>query len=115
RPGGEATPWLRLLLSPAFWLLSVQQFFRAGANVFFATWFPTFLQDTRGLGRASAAAWASLPALAAIFAGPAGGWLSDFVLARTGSRRAARQGLSLASNALCVACFALTFLCRDAA
>jgi ACS family glucarate transporter-like MFS transporter len=44
--------------------------------------------------------WTSLPMLAGVIGGPLGGMLSDFVLARTGSRRAARQGVAIGSLVL---------------
>jgi MFS family permease len=42
-----------------------------------------------------------------------GGLLSDFILARTGSRRAARQGLSVVSLGSAVGCFALACFAPD--
>jgi len=104
-PGPESpgrTPWLGLLSSPAMWWVCGQQFFRAAGYTFFATWFPTYLKETRQVSIETAGFQGSLP-LAAVIAGAlTGGVLSDAVLARTGSRRLARQGLAIVCLILCV-------------
>jgi len=43
----EATPWKSILQSPALRFLCGQQVCRAAGYMFFASWFPTFLQETR--------------------------------------------------------------------
>ena len=43
------TPWLGLLTSRAMWAICAQHFFRGAAFIFFATWFPTFLKESRGI------------------------------------------------------------------
>ena len=62
---------------------------------FFDMWLPTYLQEVRGQSVASANYLTSLPLFAGIVGGLVGGILSDFVLARTGNRRAARQGVAV--------------------
>ncbi len=88
-------PWLAIFLSSALWLICIQQFCRAGALRFFDLWLPTYLQEARGLSREAANLWTSLPLWAGVIGGPIGGVLSDYVLARTLSRRAARQGVAI--------------------
>ncbi|MCB1235674.1 MAG: MFS transporter, partial [Verrucomicrobiae bacterium] len=46
---GEPTPWLAMARNPAVWFLCGQQVCRAAGYMFFASWFPTFLQETRGI------------------------------------------------------------------
>src|SRR5690606_7379433 len=50
-PDGKprATPWRVIFRSRAVWFLCAQQMARAGGYMFFASWFPTFLQETRGV------------------------------------------------------------------
>jgi ACS family glucarate transporter-like MFS transporter len=93
----EPTPWGMILTSPAMWWICCQQFFRAGAYIFFATWFPTFLKQMYGVGPAEAGVLTSLPLLGVVLGSPVGGFLSDRILKRTGSRRLSRQWLSIGS------------------
>jgi ACS family glucarate transporter-like MFS transporter len=113
RRRGEATPWLRLLLSPALFFLNAQQFCRAGAAVFFDVTFVNYLQEVRRVPLLEASAWASLPLAASVLGTLIGGWLSDWILARTGSRRAARQWLSAVTLVLGVGLCGLSVLCPD--
>ena len=46
--------WSKLVTDPQMLLLCFQQFLRAGAMVFFYTWFARFLQETKGLTRQEA-------------------------------------------------------------
>ena len=45
----QATPWAAILFSPTMWAICGQQFFRAAGYIFYATWFPTFLREARGV------------------------------------------------------------------
>ena len=90
-------PWTAIFLSSALWLICIQQFCRAGTMRFFDQWLPTYLQEARGQTRVAANLWTSLPLWAGVIGGPIGGILSDFVLARTRSRRFARQGVAIGS------------------
>ena len=106
-------PWLAILFSSTLWLICIQQFCRAGALRFFDQWLPTFLQETRGQSREDANMWTSLPLLAGVIGNPIGGILSDFVLARTGSRRAARQGVTIGSIVVALIFYVLAFQVAD--
>src|SRR5581483_10595386 len=95
------------------WLICIQQFCRAGALRFFDQWLPTYLQEARGLSRESANLWTSLPLWAGVIGGPIGGILSDAVLARTGSRRAARQGVAVGGIAVGLLIYGVAYLIPD--
>ena len=97
----EKTPWLALVSSPAMFWICAQQFFRAAAYMFFASWFPTYLQETRDVSLEKSAYLTALPLMAVVVGGLFGGKLSDVVLLRTGSRRWGRQVVAAASMALC--------------
>ena len=90
----EPTPWLGILSSPAMWWICAQQFFRAAGYIFFASWFPTYLQKVHGVTPSESGVLASLPLLAVVGGSLVGGAVSDRVLARTGSRAWARKGLA---------------------
>ena len=97
----QTTPWLQLITSPAMWCICGQQFFRASGYVFFTSWFATYLQEARGVTILKSGFLTMLPLLAVVVGSLAGGWLSDTVLKRTGSRRRARQGVAVVSLGLC--------------
>ncbi len=89
----RAAPWAAIASTPAIWFLCGQQICRGAGYMFFASWFPTFLQETRGV---SVAGSGYLQAL--VFAGTmigclVGGWLTDWILNRTGSLRYSRSGV----------------------
>jgi ACS family glucarate transporter-like MFS transporter len=106
-------PWLAIYLSSALWLICMQQFCRAGALRFFDQWLPTYLQEARGQSREAANLWTSLPLWAGVLGGPIGGVLSDLVLARTGSRRWARQGVAIGSTVVGLLVYWLAYQIDD--
>jgi MFS family permease len=95
------TPWWAILSNATMWWINGQQFFRAAGYVFFMSWFPTYLEETRGITLAEAGVLASLPHVAMLLGALAGGLIADWLLVRTGSRRLSRQGLAVASLLLC--------------
>jgi MFS transporter, ACS family, D-galactonate transporter len=97
QPTHEPTPWRAILTDRGMICVCGQQFFRAAGYIFFATWFATYLQETRHVSVKESGVLTSLPLVAVVLAGFVGGGLSDGLLRRTGSRRMARQGLSFVS------------------
>lgn len=110
----ESTPWLALLTSRSLWLICGQQFFRAAGYIFYASWFPTFLKETRGVSTAEAGYLTSLPLLAVVVGSPLGGVLVDWVWRRTNSRRLSRQGVAVPSMAGCAALIFAAYFTDDA-
>ncbi|WP_406693700.1 MFS transporter [Singulisphaera sp. Ch08] len=106
--------WRVLLTNRAVLGLVLQQFFRAAAAIFYLSWFPTYLHETRGVGVWEAGLLTSLPHWTTMLGCLAGGWLSDRVLARTGSLRLARQGVSVASMFLATLLIGLAYPIADA-
>jgi ACS family glucarate transporter-like MFS transporter len=104
-PGApEPTPWLAMLASRAMWCICVQQLFRAAGYMFYASWFATFLRETRQVSLEQAGWLTSLPLLGVVLGSVVGGMVSDSVLVRTGSRRLARQGVAVGSLVVSAAC-----------
>jgi nitrate/nitrite transporter NarK len=95
-------------------LLCFQQFLRAGANVFYYTWFARFLQETRGLTTQSAGSLASWPPLVGALGGLLGGLISDWLLRRSGNSRMARQGMTFVALCLCSGFAAAAYFATDA-
>jgi len=82
---------------------SIGQFGGNSTQVFFLTWFPTYLVTARGMTFINAGLSASVPYIGASVGVLVGGFLSDFLLERTGSANLARKlpivsGLLLAST-----------------
>ncbi len=102
RPVDRAV-WLALLFSPATWFICGQQFCRAGGQIFFSSWFPTYLQEARGVSVTKSGFLNSLPLCAIVVGSLAGGLVSDWVLTVTGSRRWARQGVASSCMLVCAA------------
>lgn len=99
----EPPVWSRLLGSQSMWLLCAQQFLRAAAMIFFATWFPTFLREARGATLVQSGFLTTLAGAGAVLGALLGGFASDKVLAVTGSRRLSRQGIAVAGMTACAA------------
>jgi nitrate/nitrite transporter NarK len=87
--------WSRLVRSGPLWFLCGQQFFRAGAMIFFLNWFPKFLRESRQFSETEAGDYAACVNLAALVGGVLGGFFSDWLLRKTGLRRLSRQGLAV--------------------
>jgi MFS transporter, ACS family, D-galactonate transporter len=83
------------------WLVCAQQFFRAAGYVFYATWFPSFLQETRGVSTAAAGILTSLPLLGVVIGGVVGGSTIDAIERAFQNRRVSRQLVGVISHLGC--------------
>lgn len=92
--------WIMLSSFPLL-LLCGQQFFRASAMVFFATWFPTFLQKSRDVTMLDSGWMTAIAGTCGFLGSLSGGFISDFVLHATGNRRLARQGIAVLGMGAC--------------
>ncbi|MBI4663819.1 MAG: MFS transporter [Verrucomicrobia bacterium] len=109
------THWKPILTSVPMWFICGQQFFRAAGYVFYGTWFPKFLKETRGVSTAEAGYLTSLPLLATVLGALISGFVVDWILARTGSRRRSRQSVAVSALAACAVFSLLAFFTNDAA
>ena len=107
-------PWSRLFTDRNMLLLCAQQFLRAGAVALFFTWFPRYLQETKGVSVADSGGLSALPLLAGMVGGLFGGTLSDWLLRRTGNVRLSRQGLGCTGTAICACVSLAAFYASDA-
>lgn len=92
--------WGKLFTSVPLWLLCAQQFFRAGAMIFFINWFHKFLMESRGYDDVQAGSFTAIINTCALIGGVMGGFGSDWLLRLTRNRRLARQGIAVASMTL---------------
>jgi MFS family permease len=109
----EPTRWLALFTNRAMICICGQQFFRAAGYMFFTSWFTTFLKETRDISTAEAGVLTSLPIGAYLLGSTAGGLVTDWVLARTGSRRLSRQGVSVVSQLACALLVVWAYFIHD--
>lgn len=97
------TPWGQIFSSVPMWWINAQQFFRGAGYVFYLSWFPTYLMETRNVTIDEVGWLTSLPHLAQVVGSVAGGVLADWILVQSGSRRLSRQGLPFVSLIVCSA------------
>ena len=93
--------WSRMLSSLPLALLCAQQFFRAAGMIFFMTWFPTFLQETRGVSLLRSGMLTTIAGSGAVLGSLTGGFFSDWLLKRTGNARLSRQGIAFVGMTSC--------------
>ncbi len=73
------------------WGVYLGQFCLGSLFVFFLTWFPTYLKETRGLSLASTGNWVMLPPLGAFCGVLLSGYVSDLLIKRGVSPGASRK------------------------
>ncbi len=112
-PPDRKRMWLELVTSPAAWLIFGQQFFRAGGYAFFASWFATYLMETRGVSTTQSGLLTAMPLIATVAGSMLGGYASDFIFARTGSLALARKGVAGGSLTFCAALVFAAFFVAD--
>lgn len=96
-PSVPKPPWHQVFLSVALALVCVQQFFRAAAYSFYATWWPTFLREARGLDVEYAGYVSTLPLAGVAIGAIVGGHIADWLFRKTGNVGWSRKGLAVVS------------------
>lgn len=100
------TPWGVIVRSPSVWFLCGQQMSRAAGYMFFASWFPTFLQETRGVSVEDSGYLQAVVFTGTLTGCISGGLLTDRIWRRTGSLRWSRSGVGAT---FCLGCSLLIF------
>ena len=101
------TPWFRLFTDSRVIWVAVQQVFRSGANVFWITWCPTYLQNVFSLTPTQAGQLTSIPYSGVILGSLFGGLIADWIFRRTGSKTWSRKWLSIGALLIGVVLFLL--------
>ena len=91
--GKHPTPWKSIGQSYALWFLCGQQVCRAAGYMFFASWFPTFLQETRDVSVEESGYLQALVFTGTLTGSLLGGLLTDWIWQRTGNLRLSRSGV----------------------
>lgn len=110
---GEPAPWGEILTSFSMWMICGQQFFRAAGYIFYVTWFPVYLQQSRGITMASSGLWASVPLMSYVAGNALGGATVDWVLKTTQSRRWSRQGVAIFAMLGCAVCTLCAYFVQE--
>lgn len=92
---------LAIVRAPVMWWLCGQQICRAAGYMFFASWFPTFLQETRGVSVAESGYLQGLVLTGTLTGSIFGGTLTDWIWRRTGNLRLSRSGVGATFLAAC--------------
>jgi MFS transporter, ACS family, D-galactonate transporter len=98
---GELNELLTIARNPTMWWLCGQQMWRSAGYMFFASWFPTFLQKTRGVSVEKSGYLQGIVLGGTLMGCIFGGLLTDWIWRRTGSLRASRSGVGAASLGAC--------------
>jgi sugar phosphate permease len=88
-----AIPWGQVLRNRNIWLLGAVNACSAFYSYMLFLWFPTYLKEGRGLDELTSGRLGSLPYLFGAVGVLLGGYLGDWLTARTGSRRLALAGM----------------------
>jgi sugar phosphate permease len=86
-------PWAQVFRNPNIWLLGFINACASFYSYMLFSWFPTYLKEGRGLGEIESSRLAMLPYLFGATGVMLGGYLGDWLTARTGSRRFALGSL----------------------
>lgn len=105
--------WSRVFRSGSLALLCGQQFFRAAAMVFFATWFPSFLQETRGVSTLHSGLLTTIVGVGGVLGSLSGGFSSDWLLKTTGNSRLSRQGVAVIGLGICSVLILASYFVAD--
>jgi MFS family permease len=106
-------PWWTPFLTREMILLCLQQFCRAAAYIFYGTWFPTFLQESRGVSEEVSGYLTMLPLLGVVLGSAVGGQMMDWVYRRTGSLNWSRRGLAMINLFTATGLMLLAFAFQD--
>jgi ACS family glucarate transporter-like MFS transporter/ACS family D-galactonate transporter-like MFS transporter len=103
-PPDQTSEWRELVAifrSPAMWLLCGQQICRACGYMFFASWFPTFLQQTRDVSVAGSGLLQGLVFAGTLAGSLVGGMVTDWIWRKTSSLRLSRCGTGAGALTAC--------------
>jgi MFS transporter, ACS family, glucarate transporter len=96
-------PWLRLFSQRNLLFICAMYFAYGYAMYFYINWLPTYLLKARGFSNEYTGYFSALPWLFGAVAFVIGGWATDWIVERTGSRRLARRGLGITGLTLSAA------------
>jgi sugar phosphate permease len=102
-PEGEVhgpIPWDRVTSCTNVWLLGVVMMTMSAIYEGLSSWYPMYLQEARGVSQDQSSRLASLVLAAGAFGTFFGGWLTDWLVLKTGSPRWGRTAQAVAGAGL---------------
>jgi MFS family permease len=81
--------------------------------VFITTWFPTFLQKTRGVSQLDSGILTTVAGIGGVVGSLTGGFFSDWLLKKTGNARLSRQGIAVVGMSCCSVLILLSYFVSD--
>jgi sugar phosphate permease len=96
----EAIPWRLVLGNANVWLLGGVMMTMSGIYYMLISWYPTYLEKARGASPVQSGRLASLVLGAGAVGCFFGGWLTDWLVKKTGNRRWGRTAQSVGGAAL---------------
>ena len=84
-----------ILASPTLWMLAAMYFCYGWCLAVYLDWFPTYLNEHRGLNIKAMGFYASLPLFAGVLGDFLGGWISDRIAHQTGNIKLARRAVAV--------------------
>lgn len=106
-------PWGKILSSPQMWLLCAMYACYAFDFAMVLAWFPKYLTAARGMSLGEMGFYASLPLLAGMLGGVAGGSISDRLAVRTKNLKMARKVIAVIGFTLAAAIMPVAVLAAD--
>jgi sugar phosphate permease len=88
-------PWRILLKHPNMWALMCGYFTYLYCLWIFLSWLPSYLVSYRGFTLLKMGSFASMPLAAGVLGDAVGGWLTDFLLIKTGNVKFARRSVAI--------------------
>jgi MFS transporter, ACS family, glucarate transporter len=95
----KRVPWAVMLRSGNLWCIGLMYFAYGYGLYFYITWLPTYLLEARGFSMGQTKWLAALPWAVSAVGFWFGGWLTDWLVARTGSLKLARCGVGASGYA----------------
>ncbi len=88
-------PWKRVIFCKNIWLLSGAIITMTAMSELLNSWYPTYLQEARGASQGQSGRLTTLVLVPGAIAAFFGGWLTDWLVRTTGSRRWGRTGQAI--------------------
>jgi MFS family permease len=108
-----AVPWALVLRSANIWLMGTIMACAAAASYFYMSWYPKYLQAGRGVIDRESGWLASLVLAGGATGSVLGGFLSDWMVRRTGERRWSRRIVGVGSLGLAAAALLIAVQCES--
>jgi MFS family permease len=93
-------PWGRVFSSANIWLLSGAIITMTAMSELLSSWYPTYLQEARGASQDLSGRLTTMVLAPGVVAAFFGGWLSDWLVRKTGSRRWGRTAQAVAGSGI---------------